>query len=49
MGEGPVTEEILSGRVAGTLLRCADATTGVVVLADARLGRDAWELIRDLL
>ncbi|PBB23851.1 MULTISPECIES: acyl-CoA thioester hydrolase/BAAT C-terminal domain-containing protein [unclassified Mesorhizobium] len=32
MGERPVTEEILSGRVAGTLLRCADATTGVVVL-----------------
>jgi len=33
MGEQAVTEEILSGGVAGTLLRCADATTGVVVLS----------------
>jgi len=33
MGEQAVTQEILSGGVAGTLLRCADATTGVVVLS----------------
>lgn len=33
MGERAVTEEVLSGRVAGTLLRCPDATTGVVVLS----------------
>jgi acetyl esterase/lipase len=33
MGEPAITEEILSGGVAGTLLRCADATTGVVVLS----------------
>jgi hypothetical protein len=33
MGERAVTEEILSGGVAGTLLRCADAKTGVVVLS----------------
>ncbi|TPI23471.1 acyl-CoA thioesterase [Mesorhizobium sp. B3-2-1] len=33
MDERPVAEEILSGVVAGTLLRCADATTGVVVLS----------------
>ncbi|MEI9417976.1 acyl-CoA thioester hydrolase/BAAT C-terminal domain-containing protein [Mesorhizobium sp. Cs1321R2N1] len=32
MGERAVAEEILSGGVAGTLLRCVDATTGVVVL-----------------
>lgn len=33
MGEQAVREEILSGSVLGTLLRCADATTGVVVLS----------------
>ncbi|TPL94170.1 acyl-CoA thioester hydrolase/BAAT C-terminal domain-containing protein [Mesorhizobium sp. B2-3-12] len=33
MDERAVTQEILSGVVAGTLLRCADATTGVVVLS----------------
>ena len=33
MGERAVTHETLSGGVAGTLLRCADATTGVVVLS----------------
>ncbi|WP_052292087.1 acyl-CoA thioester hydrolase/BAAT C-terminal domain-containing protein [Mesorhizobium japonicum] len=33
MDEPAVTEEILSGGVAGTLLQCADAMTGVVVLS----------------
>jgi hypothetical protein len=33
MDERAVTEEILSGSVAGKLLRCPDATTGVVVLS----------------
>ena len=33
MTERTVTEETLSGGVAGTLLRCAGATTGVVVLS----------------
>ncbi|BAV48867.1 acyl-CoA thioesterase [Mesorhizobium loti] len=33
MSKQAVTEEILSGGVAGTLLRCADAKTGVVVLS----------------
>ncbi len=33
MGERAVTEEVLSGGVAGMLLRCPDATTGVVVLS----------------
>lgn len=33
MGGQTVTEEVLTGSVAGTLLRCPDATTGVVVLS----------------
>lgn len=33
MDERAITEEVLSGGVAGTFLRCADATTGVVVLS----------------
>lgn len=33
MNERVITEEILSGRVVGRLLRCTDATTGVVVLS----------------
>ncbi|MGX5848395.1 acyl-CoA thioester hydrolase/BAAT C-terminal domain-containing protein [Mesorhizobium sp. PL10] len=33
MAERAITQETLSGEVAGTLLRCAGATTGVVVLS----------------
>ncbi|PTE07601.1 acyl-CoA thioester hydrolase/BAAT C-terminal domain-containing protein [Mesorhizobium helmanticense] len=33
MSEQAIAEETLSGRVAGKLLRCTDATTGVVVLS----------------
>ncbi|QKC74950.1 acyl-CoA thioester hydrolase/BAAT C-terminal domain-containing protein [Mesorhizobium erdmanii] len=33
MSEREITQEILSGGVAGALLRCAEATTGVVVLS----------------
>ncbi|PDQ19504.1 acyl-CoA thioesterase [Mesorhizobium sanjuanii] len=33
MSEQAITEEVLSGRVVGRLLRCTDATTGVVVLS----------------